>query len=179
MTTAGSVEPAPLRTSPSREKRQVGSCRDFGYLAAKAASLCGCARLQMDLAAGRFARTGNKATLTSWVDELVHEGQFVRNNRRRRGSTRRSLQQSDRRSRASAMTRLLVPAVLASALVACGRSMSYPLRTCVVCDQPLAEQTVEFVHDHQTVKVCSEAHRAEFAKDPSKYLGKIKEVKVL
>jgi hypothetical protein len=131
------------------------------------------------LPADRFAGTGNKATVTPWVDELVHEGHFGRNNRHRRGSTWRSLRRSDRRLRASAMKRLLVPAVLASALVACGRSMSYPLRTCVVCDQPLGEQTVEFVHDHQTVKVCSEAHRAEFAKDPSKYLGKIKEVKVL
>jgi hypothetical protein len=77
------------------------------------------------------------------------------------------------------MKRLVAAMVLTSALLACGGPKSYPLRTCVVCDQPLGEQAIEFVHDRQKVKVCSEAHRLEFEQDPLKYLRKIKEVKVL
>jgi hypothetical protein len=80
---------------------------------------------------------------------------------------------------AAAVKRVLAATILASILFGCGGPRSYPLRTCVVCDQPLGDQAIEFVHDGQKVKVCSEEHRAEFAKDPAKYLRKIKEVKVL
>jgi hypothetical protein len=79
----------------------------------------------------------------------------------------------------AAMKRIVAATVLAGALLGCGGPRSYPLRTCVVCDQPLGNQAIEFVHDHQKVKVCSEEHRAEFDKEPLKYLRKIKEVKVL
>ena len=77
------------------------------------------------------------------------------------------------------MKRLVAATVLASVLFGCGGPRPYPLRTFVVCDQPLADQAIEFVHEGQRVKVCSEEHRVEFNKDPVKYLRKIKEVKVL
>jgi hypothetical protein len=50
-----------------------------------------------------------------------------------------------------------------------------------VCDQPLGKQggPIFFSYEDQKVEVCSEEHRAEFFKKPSRYLAKIKEVKVL
>ena len=64
-------------------------------------------------------------------------------------------------------------------LVSCGSR--YPLRTCVVCDQPLGKEggPISFFHDGQKVEVCSEEHRAEFNKEPTRFMAKIKEVKVL
>jgi YHS domain-containing protein len=94
---------------------------------------------------------------------LLHECEIARKNRNRRGPVKR----------------LVAATVLASVLFGCGGPKSYPLRTCVVCDQPLGDQALEFVHEGQKVKVCSEEHRVEFDKDPVKYLRKIKEVKVL
>ena len=71
--------------------------------------------------------------------------------------------------------------VLASCLVLVSCGSRYPLRTCVVCDQPLGKEggPISFSHEGQKVEVCSEGHRAEFNKEPARYLAKIKEVKVL
>jgi hypothetical protein len=64
--------------------------------------------------------------------------------------------------------------------VSCGPYKD-PLKTCVVCDHPLGENggPVVFVHENQEVKVCGEAHKADFLKEPQKHLKKIKETKVL
>jgi YHS domain-containing protein len=64
-------------------------------------------------------------------------------------------------------------------LVSCGSR--YPLKTCVVCDQSLEKHggPISFIHKGQKVEACSEEHRAEFNKEPNRYLEKIKEVKVL
>jgi hypothetical protein len=65
-------------------------------------------------------------------------------------------------------------------LASCG-AQRYPLKTCVVCDQSLEKESgpISFTYKRQEVKVCSEEHRAEFNKEPARYLAKIKEVKVL
>ena len=49
------------------------------------------------------------------------------------------------------------------------------------CDQPLGKQggPISFSYEGQKVEVCSEEHRAEFFKEPARYMAEIKEVKVL
>jgi hypothetical protein len=49
-----------------------------------------------------------------------------------------------------------------------------------VCDQALekAGGPISFKYQGQEVKVCSEEHRAQFHKESSQYIAKIKEVKV-
>jgi hypothetical protein len=65
-------------------------------------------------------------------------------------------------------------------LVSCG-SQRYPLKTCVVCDQALEKEgaPISFMYKDREVKVCSEKDRAEFYKEPNRYIEKIKEVKAL
>ncbi len=64
--------------------------------------------------------------------------------------------------------------------VSCG-SQRYPLKTRVVCDQALEKQSapISFMYKDREVKVCSEEDRAEFDKEPNRYIEKIKEVKAL
>lgn len=75
---------------------------------------------------------------------------------------------------------LMAGALVALVIVACGKPAGYPLRTCVVCDQPFPPGgPVVFVQEKQTVEVCSPEHKERFLKEPESYLKKIREAKVL
>lgn len=82
--------------------------------------------------------------------------------------------------RSTITLRVLFLGALCISLTACG-PQSYPLRTCVVCDQSLGSHggPVIFVYEKQRIEVCGEEHRAKFLKDPARYLAKIRESKFL
>ena len=54
-------------------------------------------------------------------------------------------------------------------------------RRFVSCDQALEKEgaPISFMYKDREVKVCSEEDRAEFDKEPNRYIEKIKEVKAL
>jgi len=51
----------------------------------------------------------------------------------------------------------------------------YPLKTCLVCDMKLADMgsPYVFVYQGQEIKVCDKSEKADFEKDPPKYLKKL------
>lgn len=51
----------------------------------------------------------------------------------------------------------------------------YPLKTCIVSDEPLGSMgdPIVLVHDGQEVKFCCEGCTDTFKKDPAKYLAKL------
>jgi nitrous oxide reductase accessory protein NosL len=51
----------------------------------------------------------------------------------------------------------------------------YPLQTCLVCDMKLSGmgQPYVFVYQGQEIKVCDKSEKAEFDKDPDKYMKKL------
>jgi YHS domain-containing protein len=51
----------------------------------------------------------------------------------------------------------------------------YPLDTCLVCGMKLGEmgKPYVFVYKGQEIKVCDKSEKAEFEKDPDKYLKKL------
>jgi YHS domain-containing protein len=51
----------------------------------------------------------------------------------------------------------------------------YPLKTCLVCDMELGMmgKPYVFVYQGQEIKVCNQSEKAEFDKDPAKYLKKL------
>lgn len=53
----------------------------------------------------------------------------------------------------------------------------YPLNTCLVCGMKLGEmgEPCVFVYKGQQIKVCNKAEKADFDKDPDKYLKKLAE----
>ena len=53
----------------------------------------------------------------------------------------------------------------------------YPLDTCLVCGMKLSmmDKPVTFVYQGQQIKVCDVSEKAEFEKDPAKYMKKIEE----
>lgn len=52
---------------------------------------------------------------------------------------------------------------------------SYPLDTCLVCGMKLSMMStpVVFAYQGQQIKVCDATEKAEFEKDPAKYLQKM------
>ena len=51
----------------------------------------------------------------------------------------------------------------------------YPLDTCLVCDMKLSQMSklVVFVYEGQEIKVCDPSEKADFEKDPAKYMKKL------
>jgi YHS domain-containing protein len=51
----------------------------------------------------------------------------------------------------------------------------YPLDTCLVCDMKLGEmgKPYVFVYKGQEIKVCVQSEKADFDKDPDKYMKKL------
>lgn len=51
----------------------------------------------------------------------------------------------------------------------------YPLKTCLVCDMELGMMgnPYVFTNANQEIKLCSKSEKAEFDKDPKKYLKKL------
>lgn len=51
----------------------------------------------------------------------------------------------------------------------------YPLKTCLVCDMELGMmgKPYVFVYQGQEIKVCNQSEKADFDKDPAKYLKKL------
>ncbi len=56
-----------------------------------------------------------------------------------------------------------------------GNFKPYPLDTCLVCDMKLSGmgQPYAFVYNGQEVKLCDKSEKAEFDKDPAKYMKKL------
>jgi len=79
------------------------------------------------------------------------------------------------------LTVFLAVATLGTASCGYFKPRSYPLNTCVVCDQTLHRygDPVIFVRDRQEVFVCSEEHRKEFVENPNRFMKKILQVKFL
>lgn len=60
------------------------------------------------------------------------------------------------------------------------KAKPYPLKTCVVSDEPLGGDHGEpytFVHEGQEVKLCCKPCLKDFNKEPAKYLKKIEDAK--
>lgn len=56
------------------------------------------------------------------------------------------------------------------------KAKPYPLKTCVVSDEPLGGDHGEpyvFVHEGQEIKLCCKPCLKDFNKEPAKYLKKI------
>jgi YHS domain-containing protein len=55
----------------------------------------------------------------------------------------------------------------------------YPLDTCLVCGMKLSMmgKPYSFVYQGQTIEVCDASEKADFAKDPAKYLKKLANAK--
>ena len=53
----------------------------------------------------------------------------------------------------------------------------YPLKTCLVCDMQLDGMGTpySFVYKGQEIKVCDKSEKADFDKDPAKYMKKLAE----
>ena len=74
---------------------------------------------------------------------------------------------------------LLVMAFVASPLHAddkkAEKAKPYPLKTCITDDEKLGSMgdPVVFVHDGREIKLCCEGCRADFKKDPAKYIKKL------
>lgn len=53
----------------------------------------------------------------------------------------------------------------------------YPLDTCLVCDMKLAGMGTPavFVYQGQQIKVCDKSEKADFDKDPAKFMKKLAE----
>jgi len=74
---------------------------------------------------------------------------------------------------------LLVLAFVASPLHAddkkAEKAKPYPLKTCITDDEKLGSMgdPVVFVHDGREIKLCCEGCRADFKKDPAKYIKKL------
>ena len=51
----------------------------------------------------------------------------------------------------------------------------YPLPTCLVCGMKLADMGTPyvFVYQGQEIKVCDKSEKADFDKDPAKYMKKL------
>ncbi len=51
----------------------------------------------------------------------------------------------------------------------------YPLNTCLVCGMKLGEmgEACVFVYKGQQIKVCDKSEKADFDKDPDKYMKKL------
>ena len=51
----------------------------------------------------------------------------------------------------------------------------YPLDTCLVCGMKLGEMSKPyvFVYQGQEIKVCDKSEKADFDKDPAKYIKKL------
>ena len=51
----------------------------------------------------------------------------------------------------------------------------YPLKTCLVCGMELSMmgQPYVFTNANQEIKVCSKSEKADFDKDPDKYMKKL------
>jgi YHS domain-containing protein len=52
-------------------------------------------------------------------------------------------------------------------------AMAYPLKTCIVTDEDLDKDAYVFTYKGQEIKLCCEACKEDFNKNPSKYLKKI------
>jgi len=52
---------------------------------------------------------------------------------------------------------------------------SYPLNTCLVCGMKLGSmgEPYMFVYKGQEIKVCDKSEKADFDKDPAKYMKKL------
>lgn len=78
---------------------------------------------------------------------------------------------------------LLVAVALAGLLPAgCGKQQNvistgkpYPLDTCLVCDMKLAGMGTPcvFTYQGQEIKVCDKSEKADFDKDPAKFMKKL------
>lgn len=55
------------------------------------------------------------------------------------------------------------------------KAKPYPLKTCITDDEKLGSMgdPVVFVHDGREIKLCCEGCRADFKKDPAKYIKKL------
>ncbi len=53
----------------------------------------------------------------------------------------------------------------------------YPLDTCLVCGMKLSMEgkPVTFVYQGQQIKVCDASEKADFEKDPAKYMKKLED----
>ena len=51
----------------------------------------------------------------------------------------------------------------------------YPLKTCLVCDMQLGDMGKPYVFEYkgQEIKVCDKSEKADFDKNPDKYLKKL------
>jgi YHS domain-containing protein len=67
------------------------------------------------------------------------------------------------------------PAAAASPAIA-PRTKPYPLDTCLVSGEKLGKmgKPFEIVHEGQQIKFCCKSCAPKFAKDPAKYLSKLK-----
>ena len=51
----------------------------------------------------------------------------------------------------------------------------YPIETCVVSDEPLGDQPVDYIYRNRLVRFCCKGCRGDFLKDPDAYLTKLNE----
>ena len=68
------------------------------------------------------------------------------------------------------------PAAATSSATAPSTAKPYPLDTCLVSGEKLGEmgKPFEIVHEGQQIKFCCKNCAPKFAKDPAKYLSKLK-----
>jgi nitrous oxide reductase accessory protein NosL len=57
----------------------------------------------------------------------------------------------------------------------------YPLQTCLVCGMKLADMGTPyvFVYQGQEIKVCDKSEKADFDKDPGKYMKKLSDAEAV
>jgi len=69
-----------------------------------------------------------------------------------------------------------LPAAVASPAIAPSTAKPYPLDTCLVSGEKLGEmgKPFEIVYEGQQIKFCCKSCAPKFAKDPAKYLSKLK-----
>ena len=81
---------------------------------------------------------------------------------------------------------MLAAAVVAASFTVCADTSTnapvkpYPLKTCLVCDMELGMmgKPYVFTNANQEIKVCSKSEKADFDKDPDKYLKKLADAEV-
>lgn len=81
---------------------------------------------------------------------------------------------------------ILITALAVVSLTGCSEEKKievgkpYPLQTCLVCGMKLADMgsPCVFVYQGQEIKVCDKSEKADFDKDPGKYMKKLADAAV-
>jgi hypothetical protein len=68
---------------------------------------------------------------------------------------------------------LVAPAADKPADRKAGKPIPYPLKTCIVQDDKLDDTPFVFVYQNREIKLCCDGCKADFDKEPAKYLKKL------